>query len=71
MLNLLKVCLLFLWCFNEFDVTESRALMCDVAETVEKEPSVSTKLMNFNNSFDPFGAISTPLYQTSTFKQVI
>lgn len=35
-----------------------------------KEPSVSTMLMNFSNEFDPFGALSTPLYQTSTFKQV-
>ncbi|WMV52719.1 hypothetical protein MTR67_046104 [Solanum verrucosum] len=35
-----------------------------------KEPSVSTMLMNFSNDFDPYGALSTPLYQTSTFKQV-
>lgn len=35
-----------------------------------KEPSVSTMLMNFSNEFDPYGALSTPLYQTSTFKQV-
>ncbi|KAK1266453.1 hypothetical protein QJS04_geneDACA009169 [Acorus gramineus] len=34
-----------------------------------KEPSVSTLLMNFENSFDPFDAMSTPLYQTATFKQ--
>ncbi|MCE5165990.1 hypothetical protein HAX54_013755 [Datura stramonium] len=34
-----------------------------------KEPSVSTMLMNFSNEFDPYGALSTPLYQTSTFKQ--
>lgn len=35
-----------------------------------KEPSVSTILMNFSNAFDPYDALSTPLYQTSTFKQV-
>ncbi|KAI3878947.1 hypothetical protein MKX03_037344 [Papaver bracteatum] len=34
-----------------------------------KEPSVSTILMNFENPFDPYGASSTPLYQTATFKQ--
>nr|XP_043611297.1 cystathionine beta-lyase, chloroplastic-like [Erigeron canadensis] len=34
-----------------------------------KEPSVSTILMNFGSNFDPYGAMSTPLYQTATFKQ--
>ncbi|PKA58366.1 Cystathionine beta-lyase, chloroplastic [Apostasia shenzhenica] len=34
-----------------------------------REPSMSTILTNFENSFDPYGALSTPLYQTSTFKQ--
>ncbi|KAL0334359.1 UNVERIFIED_CONTAM: Cystathionine beta-lyase, chloroplastic [Sesamum angustifolium] len=33
------------------------------------EPSVSTMLMNFTNDFDPYEALSTPLYQTATFKQ--
>ncbi|KAH6819345.1 cystathionine beta-lyase [Perilla frutescens var. frutescens] len=33
------------------------------------EPSVSTMLMNFSNEFDPYEALSTPLYQTATFKQ--
>ncbi|XP_051140918.1 cystathionine beta-lyase, chloroplastic [Andrographis paniculata] len=33
------------------------------------EPSVSTILMNFSNEFDPYAALSTPLYQTATFKQ--
>ncbi|XVF56266.1 hypothetical protein PTKIN_Ptkin06aG0105300 [Pterospermum kingtungense] len=36
----------------------------------EKEPSISTLLMNFDSKFDPYGAMSTPLYQTATFKQV-
>uniref|UniRef100_A0A0D6R6W6 Cystathionine beta-lyase, chloroplastic n=1 Tax=Araucaria cunninghamii TaxID=56994 RepID=A0A0D6R6W6_ARACU len=34
-----------------------------------RELSVSTILVNFNNSFDPYDALSTPLYQTATFKQ--
>ncbi|KAL6540676.1 hypothetical protein OROMI_024559 [Orobanche minor] len=33
------------------------------------ESSVSTMLMNFSNEFDPYDALSTPLYQTATFKQ--
>lgn len=40
------------------------------AELNEKEPSMSTILTNFGNSFDPYDALSTPLYQTATFKQV-
>lgn len=35
-----------------------------------KEPSISTTLMNFESKSDPFEAISPPLYQTATFKQV-
>ncbi|KAG8367836.1 hypothetical protein BUALT_Bualt16G0114100 [Buddleja alternifolia] len=35
----------------------------------EGELSVSTMLMNFANEFDPYDALSTPLYQTATFKQ--
>ncbi|CAI0473262.1 unnamed protein product [Linum tenue] len=34
-----------------------------------REPSVSTILMNFENKFDPYDAMSVPLYQTATFKQ--
>ncbi|WVZ82291.1 hypothetical protein U9M48_029571 [Paspalum notatum var. saurae] len=34
-----------------------------------KEPSVATVLTSFGNSFDEYGALSTPLYQTATFKQ--
>lgn len=40
-----------------------------VIEEEKKEPSVSTILMNFDTSFDPYGALSTPLYQTATFEQ--
>ncbi|KAH9649154.1 cystathionine beta-lyase [Citrus sinensis] len=59
---------------KEIDVSTS-ALVDDVAEcleeemSVEEEPGVSTLLMNFSNEFDPYGALSTPLYQTATFKQ--
>lgn len=57
---------------KEMDVKTS-ALLDSVAECLDdeevKEPSVSTLLMNFDSSFDPYGALSTPLYQTATFKQ--
>lgn len=39
-------------------------------ELIEEEPNVSTMLLNFANEFDTFEALSTPLYQTATFKQV-
>ncbi|CAI9095922.1 OLC1v1031960C1 [Oldenlandia corymbosa var. corymbosa] len=38
-------------------------------EELIREPSVSTMLMNFANEFDPYDSMSTPLYQTATFKQ--
>jgi len=41
------------------------------AEFEAKEPSVATMLTSFENSFDKYEALSTPLYQTATFKQVI
>ncbi|KAK4794719.1 hypothetical protein SAY86_012713 [Trapa natans] len=54
---------------REMDFSAS-ALVDSAAEYVEaKEPSISTLLMNFENKFDPFGAMSAPLYQTATFKQ--
>ncbi|XP_054805906.1 cystathionine beta-lyase, chloroplastic-like isoform X2 [Prosopis cineraria] len=40
---------------------------CSKEKTIE--PSLSTVLMNFDNEFDPYEAISTPIYQTATFKQ--
>ena len=40
------------------------------AETEVREPSVSTILMNFESKFGPYSSMSTPLYQTATFKQV-
>ncbi|KAJ0969517.1 hypothetical protein J5N97_022394 [Dioscorea zingiberensis] len=60
------------------DLTGS-AMVDEIAAGLEKasiepdlerrEPSVATILTNFTNEFDPYGALSTPLYQTSTFKQ--
>eukprot|EP00249_Psilotum_nudum_P005678 c19111_g1_i1 orf=214-1689(+) len=35
----------------------------------EKEMSISTMLLNFSSAFDPFSALSTPIYQTATFRQ--
>ncbi|GJZ06269.1 cystathionine beta-lyase, chloroplastic [Tanacetum coccineum] len=40
-----------------------------IPETEVREPSVSTILMNFESKFDPYSSMSTPLYQTATFKQ--
>lgn len=57
---------------REMDFSISALAVDDVGNKfneTEKEPSVSTILMNFDNSFDPYGALSTPLYQTATFKQ--
>lgn len=63
---------------KEMDVSAS-ALVDVVAECFdemekepfkqEKEPSISTMLLNHENKFDPYDALSTPLYQTATFKQ--
>lgn len=54
------------------DVSTS-ALVDGVAECLNemdiREPSVSTILVNVENKFDPYDAMSTPLYQTATFKQ--
>ncbi|CAK9184031.1 unnamed protein product [Ilex paraguariensis] len=60
---------------KEMDVSTS-ALVDGAAECLDEmeikepvEPSISTMLMNFDNKFDPYDALSTPLYQTATFKQ--
>lgn len=39
------------------------------SEFNRREPGMSTILTGFSNSFDPYGAVSTPLYQTATFEQ--
>ncbi|XP_041024582.1 cystathionine beta-lyase, chloroplastic [Juglans microcarpa x Juglans regia] len=56
---------------REMDVSTS-ALIDGVAECLNEtqvEPRISTMVLNFENKFDPYEAISTPLYQTATFKQ--
>ncbi|XP_057983578.1 cystathionine beta-lyase, chloroplastic isoform X2 [Malania oleifera] len=57
---------------REMDVSTA-ALADGVTECLdeegEKEPNISTILMNFESKFDPYGSMSTPLYQTATFKQ--
>ncbi|CAN1337366.1 Cystathionine beta-lyase, chloroplastic [Linum perenne] len=57
---------------KETDLSISR-LVDPVTESLKesdvREPSVSTLLMNFENKFDPYDAMSVPLYQTATFKQ--
>ncbi|XP_021854389.2 cystathionine beta-lyase, chloroplastic [Spinacia oleracea] len=58
---------------EKFMDVKTGALVDSVAEVFNemeiKEPSVATMLMNFDSSFDPYGSMSTPLYQTATFKQ--
>ncbi|KAG4915860.1 hypothetical protein JHK87_053417 [Glycine soja] len=57
----------------EVESSSSSSLVDDAAMSLSEEdlgePSISTMVMNFESKFDPFGAISTPLYQTATFKQ--
>ncbi|KAA3472118.1 cystathionine beta-lyase, chloroplastic-like [Gossypium australe] len=59
-------------CLGHIDTDVSASFLADsVAKQAvnEENPSISTLLMNFDNNFDPYGAMSTPLYQTATFKQ--
>ncbi|KAL6199807.1 hypothetical protein ACLB2K_029589 [Fragaria x ananassa] len=53
---------------KEMDLSTSPLTEC-LNEMELKEPSMSTVLMNFDNKFDPYHAMNTPLYQTATFKQ--
>ncbi|CAJ2656698.1 unnamed protein product [Trifolium pratense] len=57
---------------REMDVRTSALVDDDFSECLSvelREPSISTMVMNFENKFDPYGAVSAPLYQTATFKQ--
>ncbi|XP_023518644.1 cystathionine beta-lyase, chloroplastic isoform X2 [Cucurbita pepo subsp. pepo] len=47
----------------------STSTLIDDVELEEQEPSISTMIMNFESKFDPYDAVSIPLYQTATFKQ--
>ncbi|XP_022966307.1 cystathionine beta-lyase, chloroplastic isoform X1 [Cucurbita maxima] len=52
---------------REMDVSTSTLI--DDVELEEQEPNISTMIMNFESKFDPYDAVSIPLYQTATFKQ--
>ncbi|GER57213.1 cystathionine beta-lyase [Striga asiatica] len=52
-----------------YSIGQNSNEMESVDSSEQVEPSVSTMLMNFDNEFDPYDALSTPLYQTATFKQ--
>ncbi|KAG2258257.1 hypothetical protein Bca52824_077551 [Brassica carinata] len=54
---------------NTHSVVNSTTPDCLNAIDIKEEASVATLLMNMENEFDPFDALSTPLYQTATFKQ--
>ncbi|XP_048597168.1 cystathionine beta-lyase, chloroplastic isoform X1 [Brassica napus] len=53
----------------EKSIANSTTPDCLNAIDIKEEASVATLLMNMENEFDPFDALSTPLYQTATFKQ--
>jgi hypothetical protein len=55
-----------MWQLSEEDADSSDNFL----QETEKELHVSTQLLQLDNSFDPYSAVSTPLYQTATFKQV-
>jgi hypothetical protein len=54
-----------MWQLSEEDADSSD----NFVQETEKELHVSTQLLQLDNSFDPYSAVSTPLYQTATFKQ--
>lgn len=61
-------------CLGHRDMDVSASVLADSVtdaqlDVNEEDPSISTLLMNFDSNFDPYGAMSTPLYQTATFKQ--
>ncbi|KAG9444177.1 hypothetical protein H6P81_015517 [Aristolochia fimbriata] len=51
------------------DISEGLIDLSSAADFKPKEPGIATILTSFGNSFDPYDALSTPLYQTATFKQ--
>ncbi|KAL7225416.1 hypothetical protein ACSBR1_020733 [Camellia fascicularis] len=71
-----KRCEFELKCLRDKEMDVSASALVDVVaecfdemEVKEKDPSISTMLLNHENKFDPYDALSTPLYQTATFKQ--
>ncbi|KAK8987097.1 hypothetical protein V6N11_055410 [Hibiscus sabdariffa] len=60
-------------CLGQWNMDASASVTADYMTELDvenQEPSVSTLLVNIDSKFDPYGAMSTPLYQTATFKQV-
>ncbi|XP_022766581.1 cystathionine beta-lyase, chloroplastic [Durio zibethinus] len=65
-----------LHCSGHKDMDVSASVLADSVtecstelDVEEQAPSISTLLVNIDSKFDPYGAMSTPLYQTATFKQ--
>ncbi|KAK8486436.1 hypothetical protein V6N12_002063 [Hibiscus sabdariffa] len=59
-------------CLGQWNMDASASVTPDYItelDVEDQEPSVSTLLVNIDSEFDPYGAMSTPLYQTATFKQ--
>ncbi|KAK8609568.1 hypothetical protein V6N13_062013 [Hibiscus sabdariffa] len=59
-------------CLGQWNMDASASVTADYMTELDvenQEPSVSTLLVNIDSKFDPYGAMSTPLYQTATFKQ--
>jgi len=74
-LEVLRICLYFLICVPCKDsarAEEIKLLMEDIELFVGLEGGihVSSQLQQLENSFDRYSALSTPSYQTDTFKQV-
>ncbi|KAK8987083.1 hypothetical protein V6N11_055397 [Hibiscus sabdariffa] len=60
-------------CLGQWNMDASASVTADYMTELDvenQEPSVSTLLVNIDSKFDPYGAMSTPLYQTATFKQL-
>ncbi|XP_068634365.1 cystathionine beta-lyase, chloroplastic-like [Aristolochia californica] len=51
------------------DITEGLIDFSPAADFKAEDPGIATILTCFGNDFDPYDALSTPLYQTATFKQ--
>ncbi|KAG0559162.1 hypothetical protein M758_10G082000 [Ceratodon purpureus] len=53
----------------ELDLKAEGEVEFDLTAESDGELHISTQLQQLDNPFDPYGALSTPLYQTATFKQ--
>ncbi|KAI9107182.1 hypothetical protein K1719_021791 [Acacia pycnantha] len=57
-------------CLIQTEQTPTKTAVVETPATPAKikKPSLSTYLVNYHADWDPFGATSTPIYQTATFK---